>query len=73
MFQLGYFLMIFARLLWSRAIYSAAAIMFYGYYGRARASARSDHYVFALFFRIPFLFFLFFFIFYYFFSLSRNL
>jgi hypothetical protein len=32
--------------------------MFYGYllpiYGRARASARSDHYVFALFFRIPF-------------------
>jgi hypothetical protein len=32
-------------------------------YGRARASARSDHYVFALFFRIPFFFF--------FFSLSR--
>jgi hypothetical protein len=27
-------------------------------YGRARASARSDHYVFALFFRIPFFFFL---------------
>jgi hypothetical protein len=52
-------------LLWSRAIYSAAAIMFYGYfflfisyYGRARASARSDHYVFALFFRIPFFYFL---------------
>ena len=30
------------------------------FYGRARASARSDHYVFALFFRIPFfLFFIF--------------
>jgi hypothetical protein len=26
-------------------------------YGRARASARSDHYVFALFFRIPFFIF----------------
>jgi hypothetical protein len=36
-----------------------------GYYGRARASARSDHYVFALFFRIPFFYF------YFLFSLSR--
>jgi hypothetical protein len=49
----------------------AATIMFlrcffvflFFYYGRARASARSDHYVFALFFRIPFFFF---FIFYFF-------
>jgi hypothetical protein len=33
-------------------------------YGRARASARSDHYVFALFFRIPFfIFFIFIFFF----------
>jgi hypothetical protein len=41
----------------------AATIMFLRcFYGRARASARSDHYVFALFFRIPF--FLFYFIFF---------
>jgi hypothetical protein len=29
--------------------------LFFYFYGRARASARSDYYVFALFFRIPFL------------------
>jgi hypothetical protein len=36
---------------------------YFFYYGRARASARSDHYVFALFFRIPFFLFFFFFLF----------
>jgi hypothetical protein len=43
---------------------SAAAILIssvYANYGRARASARSDHYVFALFFRILFFIFIFFF------------
>jgi hypothetical protein len=50
----------------------AATIMFlrcffvFLFYGRARASARSDHYVFALFFRIPFFFFFFFFFFIFF-------
>jgi hypothetical protein len=51
--------------------YHRTTVLFY-YYGRARASARSDHYVFGLFFRIPF-FILFFFIFIFLFSLSRNL
>jgi hypothetical protein len=42
-------------------------LFFYFFYGRARASARSDHYVFALFFRIPFFFIFFIFIFFIFF------
>jgi hypothetical protein len=43
----------------------------YIYYGRARASARSDHYVFALFFRIPF--FIYFFYFFLFFFLCHEI
>jgi hypothetical protein len=67
--------------LWSRASKRAqrplcfCAVFSYSffYYGRARASARSDHYVFALFFRIPFFFIFFIFFFFFLFSLSRNL
>jgi hypothetical protein len=64
------------RSLWSRAskrvqrplcFCAVFSYSFFFYYGRARASACSDHYVFALFFRIPFfLFFLFFYFFFYF-------
>jgi hypothetical protein len=51
-----------------RALFIALRpLCFTSIYGRARASARSDHYVFALFFRIPFFFFFFFFFFFIFF------